>query len=483
MLFEDSGQRALDTAKSRGADYADIRFENARTERIEVRNGVVATLADSTSTGYGIRALSNGAWGFAASSDLSSAGIDATAARALAMARAAASIARRPIGAAPARAHIATFATPVSEDVASIPLGDRVALLLDAEELLHAGPQIAVGRAWIDLWTTDKYFFSTIGSKIEQRIAQTGSGIQALAVADDDAQARSFPGDIGLYKTGGWEVIREARLVENAQRIGEEAIAVLRAPQCPSGTFDIILGGSQVSLQIHESCGHPAELDRVMGWEANFSGTSFLEIAQLDRLQYGSKIVSIGIDNTLPSGMATCGFDDEGTQSGRSDIVRNGILAGYEMSNDTARLIGRESNGCVRAQGWEHVPMIRMCNLNLQPGDKPFEALFEDVKYGIYMESNRSWSIDDRRLNFQFGCQMGWEIKDGKRGRLLKNPTYAGMTPQFWNSCDAIADRNSWTAWGTPNCGKGEPMQTGRTTQAASPARFRNVSVGVGYEG
>jgi TldD protein len=482
MLFEDSGQRALDTARARGAEYADIRFENARTERIEVRNGVVATLADSTSTGYGIRALYDGAWGFAASSDLSSAGVDTTAARAVAMARAAASIARHPIGATPSRAHVATFATPVSEDVGSIPLGDRVALLLDAEKLLHAGSQIAVGRAWIDLWTTDKYFFSTIGSKIEQRISQTGSGIQALAVGDGDAQARSFPGDIGLYKSGGWEVIREARLVENAQRIGEEAIAVLRAPQCPSGTFDIVLGGSQVSLQIHESCGHPAELDRVMGWEANFSGTSFLEIAQLDRLQYGSNIVSIGIDNTLPGGMATCGFDDEGTQSGHSDIVRNGVLTGYEMSNDTARLIGRESNGCVRAQGWEYVPMIRMCNLNLQPGDAPFEALFEGVKYGIHMESNRSWSIDDRRLNFQFGCQMGWEIKDGKRGRLLKNPTYAGMTPQFWNSCDAIADRNSWIAWGTPNCGKGEPMQTGRTTQAASPARFRNVSVGVGYE-
>src|SRR5665213_1105599 len=199
MLFEDSGQRALDTAKSRGADYADIRFENARTERIEVRNGVVATLADSTSTGYGIRALSDGAWGFAASSDLSSSGVDATAARAVAMARAAASIARRPIGAAPARAHVATFATPVSEDVASIPLGERVALLLDAEKLLHAGPQIAVGRAWIDLWTTDKYFFSTIGSKIEQRISQTGSGIQALAVGEGDAQTRSFPGAIGLY--------------------------------------------------------------------------------------------------------------------------------------------------------------------------------------------------------------------------------------------------------------------------------------------
>jgi TldD protein len=257
----------------------------------------------------------------------------------------------------------------------------------------------------------------------------------------------------------------------------------LRAPQCPSGTFDVILGSSQMSLQIHESCGHPAELDRVMGWEANFSGTSFLEIAQLDKLKYGSDIVTIEIDNTLERGMATVGYDDEGTRSIRSDIVRDGVLAGYEMSNDTARAIGRESNACVRAAGWTSVPMIRMCNLTLKPGDVPFEHLFDDVADGIYMESNRSWSIDDRRLNFQFGCEMAWEIKNGKRGRLLKNPTYGGVTPQFWNSCDAIGDASSWFPWGTPNCGKGEPMQTGRTTQAAAPARFRNVEVGVGYRG
>ena len=198
-------------------------------------------------------------------------------------------------------------------------------------------------------------------------------------------------------------------------------------------------------------------------------------------LRYGSDLVTIVVDNSLERGMATCGYDDEGTRSVSSDIVRNGILAGYEMSNDTARTLGLESNACVRAQGWEWMPMIRMCNLNLLPGTVPFEHLFDDVKDGIYMESNRSWSIDDRRLNFQFGCEMGWEIKDGKRGRLVKNPTYAGMTPQFWNSCDAIADERSWFAWGTPNCGKGEPMQTGRTTQAAAPARFRGVSVGAGY--
>lgn len=483
MSFDALAQRALDTAAQRGARYADIRFESDRTERIEARNGVVATLSDSTSRGYGIRALVDGAWGFAAGSDLSEAGIDATAARAVAIARASASIARRGFGEPPPRAYVDTFATPMQRDPKDVPLGERVNLLLQAEKALHVSPQITVGRAWIDLWTTQKHFYSTTGSNIAQSIRQTGSGIQALAVGEGDVQRRTYPGDIGLYKSGGWEIVEQARLGENAQRIGEEAIALLNAPQCPSGTFDVILGGSQVSLQIHESCGHPAELDRVMGWEANFSGVSFLEIAQLGKLKYGSDLVTIVIDNTLPEGLATVGYDDEGTKSTVSDIIRNGMLVGYEMSNDTARTIGRESNACVRAQSWEFVPMIRMCNLNLLPGDTPFEHLFDDVKDGIYMESNRSWSIDDHRLNFQFGCEMGWEIKNGKRGRLLKNPTYAGVTPQFWNSCDAIADKHSWVAWGTPNCGKGEPMQSGRTAQCAAPARFRNVRVGVGYGG
>jgi TldD protein len=482
MEFEALGRRALDTASARGAHYADIRFENVHGERIEVRNGVVASLADGQSCGYGIRALVDGAWGFAASSDLTDAGIDRTSARAVAIARASAAMARERFGEAPPHAYVDRYETPIVRDPREVPLGERVALLLEAEKLVHAGERIAVGRAWLDLWRTEKFFYSTIGSAIEQTIVQTGSGVQAMAVGDGDVQTRTFPGDIGLYKSGGWEIVEEAALTKNAQRIGEEATALLTAPQCPSGTFDIILGGSQVSLQIHESCGHPAELDRVMGWEANFSGTSFLEVSQLDKLRYGSPAVTILVDNNLPSGMATCGYDDEGTKSGRSDIVRDGVLRGYEMSNDTARAIGRTSNACVRAQSWEFVPMIRMCNLNLLPGDVPFDGLFDGVRDGIYMEGNRSWSIDDRRLNFQFGCQIGWEVKNGKRGRMLKNPTYAGVTPQFWNGCDAIADVASWNAWGTPNCGKGEPMQSGRTTQAASPARFRQVSVGVGYQ-
>ncbi|MGH7756736.1 MAG: TldD/PmbA family protein, partial [Vulcanimicrobiaceae bacterium] len=344
-----------------------------------------------------------------------------------------------------------------------------------------ATPRVRVGRAWIDLWRTDKEFYSTTGARIAQTIRQTGSGIAALAVDEHDAQERTFPGDIGLYQGGGWEIVELAKLRDNAARIGEQATQLLTAPLAPQGTRDIVLGGSQVSLQIHESCGHAAELDRILGWEANFSGTSFLDPSLLGTLRYGSDHVTIVVDNRLPRGFATVAFDDEGTASVRTPIVLNGILVGFESSRETAATIGRPSSACVRAESWRHVPMIRMCNLNLLPGDRPFEALFDDIDDGLYMESNRSWSIDDRRLNFQFGCEIGWEIKRGKRGRIVKNPTYAGVTPQFWNSCDAVADADSWVAWGTPNCGKGEPMQTGRTAQCAAPARFRGVTVGAGY--
>jgi TldD protein len=248
MEFEAAAARALDTAYARGADYADARFEVERAERIEVRNGVVASLSDATSTGMGVRALVDGAWGFAASSDLSDAGVDAAASRAVDIARASAAIARRRVGTPPSRAYVDEFVALVRRDPQDVPLGDRVALLLEAERALHGPQAIAVGRAWLDVWRTDKYFFSTIGSRIAQRLRQTGSGIEAMAVGDGDVQIRTYPGDVGLYQSGGWEIVEAARLVEEAPRIAQEASQLLRAPQCPSGTFDVVLGSSQMSL-------------------------------------------------------------------------------------------------------------------------------------------------------------------------------------------------------------------------------------------
>jgi TldD protein len=481
VQFESEAKRALDTATSRGAQYADVRFGSARDEHVEVRNGVVAGFHDGETAGFSVRALRDGAWGFASSSVVSDAEIDRVAAHAVAIAEASATVKGKGITLAPAGKFVDSYRTPREIDPSSVSLEERVKDLLAIEAEVRAAKGVTVGKAWIDVWRTRKTFASTEGSLIEQEILQCGSAVHALAVGDGDVQDRIFPGTCGLYQTGGYEIVRKAALLENARRIGEEAVALLTADQCPSGRKDVVLSGDQVSLQIHESIGHALELDRVLGWEANFSGTSFATLDKLGSFRYGSPIVTVVCDMTCPLAMATHAYDDEGTPAKSVDLIRDGILVGYMAGRDTAHVANVEAGGCVRSEYWGRLPMIRIGNVNLEPGAVSEEQLIADVDDGVYMQSNRSWSIDDKRLNFQFGCQIGYEIKRGKKGKLLKNPTYAGMTPAFWGACDAIGDKRAWVAWGTPNCGKGEPLQTARSCQGASPARFRGVDVGVGY--
>jgi TldD protein len=481
LPFESEAQRVLDTATKLGAQYADVRFGATRDEHLEVRNGVVSSLSDGESAGFSVRALVNGAWGFASSADTRLAELDRIAALAVNIAKASAKTRGHAISLVPSKAYVDSYATPFEVDPATISLGERVAHLLDVEKEVRAAKGVTVARAWMDIWRTNKYLANTEGSKISQNLLQCGSALHALAVGSNDVQDRCFPGTGGLYQTGGYEIIRKAKLMENARRIGEEAVALLTADQCPSGTMDIVLSGDQVSLQIHESIGHALELDRVLGWEANFSGTSFATIDKLGSFRYGSDKVNVVIDMTCPLALATHGYDDEGVKAAPVDLIRDGILVGYMAGRDTAATAQVALSGCVRAEYWGRLPMIRIGNVNLEAGDVPAENLLDDIAHGVYMESNRSWSIDDKRLNFQFGCQIGYEIRNGKKGKLLKNPTYAGMTPAFWRSCDAISDQRSWIAWGTPNCGKGEPLQTARSCQGAAPTRFRSVTVGVGY--
>jgi TldD protein len=481
VQFESEIKRALDSAVAAGAAYADVRFGSLDEERVEVRNGVVATISDSESSGFSVRVLRDGAWGFASSAVVTDDEIDRVARTAVDIAKASATVKGRGITLAPAGKYVDRYVTPREIDPSTVSLDERIAYLLKVDAETRAAKGVAVAKAWIDVWRTRKSYGSTEGSLIEQDILQCGSAVHALAVGDADVQDRIFPGTCGLYQTGGYEVVRKAKLLENARRIGEEAVALLAADQCPSGVRDIVLSGDQVSLQIHESIGHALELDRVMGWEANFSGTSFATFDKLGTFRYASPIVSVVCDMTCPLALATHGYDDEGTKAASVDLIRDGVLVGYMGGRDTAHVVNGIAGGCVRAEYWGRLPMIRIGNVNLEAGDVPGDALVDDIKDGVYMESNRSWSIDDKRLNFQFGCQIGYEIKNGKKGRMLKNPTYAGVTPTFWGSCDAIGDAASWVAWGTPNCGKGEPLQTARSCQGASPARFRGVDVGVGY--
>jgi TldD protein len=261
---------------------------------------------------------------------------------------------------------------------------------------------------------------------------------------------------------------------------------LLSAPQCPSGVTSLILDGPQLGLQVHESCGHPIELDRVFGTEAAYAGTSFLTPEKFRNFRYGSQIVNITSDAVTPGGLGTYGYDDEGVPAQKTDIVKNGQFVGYLTSRETASQLRKihpdapeRSNGAMRADGWNRIPIIRMNNVSLQPGTWTLDDLIADTDDGIYMITNKSWSIDDKRLNFQFGTELAYEIKGGKRGRMLKNATYTGITPQFWAGCDAICNRDHWHVWGTPNCGKGQPGQTAHTGHGAAPARFRNVQVGV----
>lgn len=479
---------ALDTATQPGATYCDARIVNDRQRGLATKNGKIGHAADSESMGIGIRVLVNQAWGFASSDDLSREAVERTAARAVEIARASSRVQQHPIRLAPEKAVTADWTNPCKIDPFSTSIEENLALLMACDKELRAVEGVTLAEAQMSLRSYEQWFYSSEGSDIHQTRFITGVGYDAYSFAGSEIQKRSYPNSFGgQYQNKGYELIDELRLVQNARRTAEEAVALHKAPQCPEGKYTIILGSSQLGLQIHESIGHPIELDRVLGMEANFAGTSFLTLDKLRNLRYGSEIVNVVADATEPHGpgLGTFAYDDEGVPAQCTPIITHGEFTGYLSSRETAGNIGEQrSNGCMRAEGWNRIPLIRMTNVSILPGKKQLtlEQLIAQTEDGIYMETNRSWSIDDKRYNFQFGCEAGWEIKNGKRGRMFKNPSYSGITTEFWNSMDAICSRDEWRLWGTPNCGKGQPMQTMGTGHGAAPARFRNVTVGSAYK-
>jgi TldD protein len=474
--------RALNTAESLGATYADIRIVTHTTQTVAVKNGVVETVGQSQDHGFGLRVVADGAWGFASSALLTAEEIDRVTALAVRIARASALVQRNGgVNLGPRVSNVGKYTTPVVIEPFSIPLEQKIDVLLQADAAMRRVPGVRITQGGIVCERENKVFASSEGSFVEQVIIETGCGITATAVQGGEIQKRSFPNAFGRHQmTRGWEFVVEMDLPGHAEQVASEAVALLTAEQCPSGVTTLILGGAQLALQIHESCGHPIELDRVFGTEAAYAGTSFLTPEKLNSWRYGSEIVNLTADATIPGGLGTFGFDDEGVPAQRVPIVRDGIFVGYLSSRETAAQLGLPgSGGAMRASGWNRIPLIRMTNVSLEPGAWTFEDLIADTDDGIYMEMNRSWSIDDKRLNFQFGVELAYEIKNGKMGRLLKNATYTGITPEFWGSCDAICNTDHWTVWGTPNCGKGQPSQVAHTGHGAAPARFRNVQVGV----
>jgi len=484
--MKDLALRALDLVARRGVTYADARDIETRDREISTKNGKAGQVSSSESMGIGIRVLAFGCWGFAATDDLTNSGIEAAAALALQIARAGTAARKRDVALAPEEKHEAVWVSPCRIDPFSIPVDRNLAVLLAVDRELRRNPAVSLAEASMHFERRRQVFASTAGSVIDQTRQVSGAGFSALSYQDGEIQKRSYPNSFGgQFQLKGYELVDELRLLENAPRIAEEAVALHRADLCPEGEFDLILDSSQLGLQIHESIGHPIELDRVLGTEANYAGMSFLTLDNLHRLRYGSDIVNVVCDARLEHGpgLGTFAFDDEGVPAQSTDIIRDGRFAGYMTSRETAAEIGEpRSNGCMRADGWARLPLIRMTNVSLLPGGQSLEEVFA-ADHAIYMETNRSWSIDDKRFNFQFGCEIGWEIRNGKRVRMLKNPSYSGITTEFWNACEAIAGPEHWTLWGVPNCGKGQPEQVMGTGHGASPSRFRKIKVGGAYAG
>jgi TldD protein len=468
--------------------YAELRLMETDSEQLVVRNRSIETIARHQTRGAGVRVLVRrsraGGWGFAATTALTEAALADAFERAWAIARQAAALHERLGGRVPdfppRRGAVGAYTTPLVLDPFRVSIDKKVDDLVRPHDTLLADPRVRSAETWMDFSSTHKLLLTTEGTRVAQSIVSGGAGMAVVAVDDrGTSQRRSYPGLRGsevLQK--GYERVAELDLVGNAERVREEAVALLSAPPCPAGERTVVLGSNQMALQVHESCGHPTELDRALGSEISLAGGSFLQPAMLDRFRYGSSLVSITADAVTPFGLGTFGWDDEGTAAGTHHLIREGIFVNYLSSRESAAALGRETTGAMRAAQHARTPLVRMLNVSLVPREGSLEALIADTEDGIFLDSNKSWSIDDLRLGFQFGCEVAWEIKRGKRVRLLRDAVYSGTTPTFWRSCDAICGPESAELWGIATCGKGDPGQTMAVGHEAPPARFHGVSVG-----
>jgi TldD protein len=474
-------ENCLSHLKKSGVEYGDARVVDQRHEQINVRGNTVENVADRSSKGIGVRVLHNGAWGFAATADLSDSGLAKCSADALEVAKASAmTITERAI-LAEKPVEQGDWKSPRVIDPFEVPLTEKIEHLISASSSMASHPKIVSAKGHVNFIHEKKFYADTEGSRLHQDILHTGGAIEAVAREGDQVQKRSFPNSHdGDWAAAGWEWIENLKMPSNAEQVAQETADLLHAPECPSGEIDLILAGPQLALQIHESCGHPTELDRALGTEISLAGASFMTPDRLGKLKYGSDKVNLFGDARIAGTLGGFAWDDEGVPAQRFDIVQNGLFVGYQTSRETAAQLGQTSNGTMRADGWARAPLIRMTNINLAPDpDGPtLEELIEDTKYGILLDVNKSWSIDDLRLNFSFGCEYGILIENGERAGLVKNPVYVGITPKFWGSCDAVCNEENWKVWGVANCGKGHPQQRARVGHGVSGARFRSVTVG-----
>jgi TldD protein len=461
--------------------YAELRYVAQHSERIKVRDGEPDGIGRSASAGFAARVIARRAWGFACTSLETESSVVAMVDEAIAVARASAALLREPVQFPACAAAVGRYTTPLAIEPFAVALDVKLADLAAAEaELRRGGAPVRSAEAWMTWTELEKLLLTSEGTDVEQRFVYGGAGMLVIAVASDGrVQRRSYPGTPGTESLqAGYEVVARANLAGEAPRIRDEAVALLSATPCPSGERDVLLASSQMALQIHESCGHPTELDRALGAEISLAGGSFLQPEHLGKLRYGSELVTLTADSIAPEGLGTFGWDDEGTPARKTALIQDGIFVDYLSSRETALRIGRQPTATVRAESYNRLPMIRMVNVSLEPRAGSLEELIADTADGILFDTNKSWSIDDLRLNFQFSCELAWEIKHGKRVRLLRDARYTGITPAFWGSCDAITGPDEARIWGLSNCGKGDPIQAMQVAHGAPPARFRRVEVG-----
>ncbi|MBA3321290.1 MAG: TldD/PmbA family protein [Pyrinomonadaceae bacterium] len=470
---------ALATAKRAGASYADIRINRYRFEAINTRERQVQQVSRSQSFGFGVRVLWQGTWGFAASREVTPAEVRRVTQEAVGIARANAAHQRKRITLAPAPKAVTSWRSTFERDPFDVPLDDKIQFLLKLNEKALAVKGVSFINSGLVFVNEQKFFASTDGSRIEQYLIRSNPSFNVTAVNRDngDFQTRaSLLGPKGI----GYEYLTQHDWLKEAELAGNEAVMKLQAKPVAPDKYDLLLHPTHLFLTIHESVGHSTELDRALGWEADYAGTSFLTPDKTGKFQFASKIVNLYADRTQQGGLATTGYDDDGVAAQKWHLIKDGLFVDWQTTRDLAPLIGRKTSyGCSYADSWGSVPFPRMPNVSLEPAkeNNKLEDLAADIKDGILFHGRGSYSIDQQRYNFQFGGQTFYEIKNGKVGAMLRDVAYQSRTPDFWNACDMLGGQSTYELSGSFNDGKGQPGQSNAVSHGCPIARFRGINV------
>jgi predicted Zn-dependent protease len=459
------------------ADWVGLRMVKATVDQRSVRDGLPQRNGKSTTNGVMVEVMVNGQIGYGATNSLQPASLQAAAEIAYHQALAASNWAIYPLTPAVRPKVVGQYHSPFVKPLNALTAQEINELLIKICQTLKVSEQIVQTTATAITNETESWFVSSNGSEVYQKFLMLQTHYGATAQDGGVVQQRSNNGHLAHCYQGGWELFLSPQLWQQSQQTGEQAVELLTAEECPNTSTTLVLAPDQMMLQIHESVGHPLELDRILGDERNYAGGSFVKPTDFGQLSYGSELMNITFNPTVPGEFASYSFDDIGAPASREYLIKAGqLLRGLGSLESQAR-IGKPGVACARASSWNRPPIDRMANLNLEPGRDSFAELISDIEHGVYMEANRSWSIDDQRYKFQFGCEYGKLIENGKLTKTVRNPNYRATTPEFWHSLVRVGDESTWQMYGTPYCGKGEPNQAVRVGHGSPTCVFANVEV------